>query len=121
MYIACPDFESIMALYDRKCRCVTGTEADARCPRCEGKAVVSEDYWRANLLGAQSDYGDGGLNDTHKNQITFPYLEALLHEAGFVEIVRDPDNPFYEEHKKNIKLSVTCTKPSSNVIHESES
>ena len=66
-------------------------------------------------------YGDGGLNDTHKNQITFPYLEAILQEAGFVEIARDADNRFYEEHKRKIKLSVTCTKPSSNVRDESGS
>lgn len=121
MYLACPDFESILALYDRKCGCVIGTKADSGCPQCKGGAVVSEDYWRANLIGAQSDYGDGGLNDTHKNQITFPYLEALLLEAGFVEIVMDPENRFYEEHKRNIKLSVTCSKPSSSDIHESGS
>jgi tetratricopeptide (TPR) repeat protein len=120
MYLACPDFESILSLYDRKCECVTGTKADSGCPRCKGKAVVSEDYWRANLLGAQIDYGDGGLNDTHKNQITFPYLETLLLEAGFVDIVRDSGNRFYEEYKRNIKLSVTCAKPSSNVIHSQD-
>jgi len=112
MYLACPDFESIMALYGKKCGCVVGAWADSLCPRCNGKAAISEDYWRANLIGAQADYGDGGLNDTHKNQITFPYLETRLREAGFVKIVRDPENRFYEEHKRNIKLSVVCTKPS---------
>ena len=118
MYLACPDFEAIMALYDKKCECVVGPKADSHCPLCKGKASISEHYWRANLIGDQADYNDGGVNDTHKNQITFPYLKALLHEAGFEKIERDPENRFYEEHKRNIKLSVSCTKPSSPVMSE---
>jgi len=112
MYLCCPDFERIVALYERKCECLVNGVAQPHCPNCHGKAEISEVYWRVNLLGNQEDYGDGGINDTHKNQITFPYLKALLENAGFVKIERDASNRFYEEYKRNIKLSVECKKPS---------
>ncbi len=111
MYLCCPDFERIVVLYEMKCDCLVGGVAQPHCPNCHGRAEISEDYWRANLLGNQKDYGDGGINDTHKNQITFPYLKKLLEKAGFIGIQRDHSNRFYEEYKKNIKLSVQCKKP----------
>ncbi len=111
--ICCPDFEAIMSLYDKKCQCVIQGLADPRCEHCGGHALVSEEYWRSNLLGNQMDYGDGGINDTHKNQITFPLLAGLLKKAGFVNIQRDYTNRFYERHKASIKLSISCVKPRS--------
>ena len=111
MYRCCPDFERIAALYGKGCDCVTHGTARPDCPHCHGTAQISERYWRANLLGNQDDYGDGGLNDTHKNQITFSYLKRLLEQAGFDGIRRDHSNPFYEEYKRNIKLSVECKRP----------
>jgi SAM-dependent methyltransferase len=113
LYVCCPDFEAIMSLYDKKCRCAIQGLTDPECDRCKGRELVSEDYWRANLLGNQMDYGDGGINDTHKNQITYPYLARLLKNVGFVNIQRDFTNKFYERHKTNIKLSVSCVKPPS--------
>jgi len=113
LYVCCPDFEAIISLYDKKCRCVVHDVADPECNHCKGRALVSEDYWRANLLGNQIDYGDGGMNDTHKNQITYPHLEGLLKNTGFVNIQRDFTNKFYERHKTKIKLSVSCVKPPS--------
>jgi GT2 family glycosyltransferase len=113
LYVCCPDFEAIMSLYDKRCRCVVHGFADPECDRCKGRALVSENYWRANLLGNQIDYGDGGINDTHKNQITYPHLEGLLKNTGFVNIQRDFANKFYERHKTKIKLSVSCVKPPS--------
>jgi glycosyltransferase involved in cell wall biosynthesis len=111
LYLCCPDLEAIMALYDKKCLCIGNESADTNCPKCNGKALVSEDYWRSNLLGNQNDYGDEGMNDTHKNQISFSYLKSLLAEAGFTKIERDHSNKFYEAHKKIIKLSVNSLKP----------
>ena len=113
LYVCCPDFEAIMSLYDKKCGCVHQGRANPGCDRCQGHALVSEDYWRVNLLGNQMDYGDGGLNDIHKNQITYPHLERLLKNTGFVNIQRDFTNKFYERHKSKIKLSVSCAKPAS--------
>ena len=113
LYVCCPDFEAIISLYNKKCRCVVQGVADPECNHCKGRALVSEDYWRANLLGNQMDYGDGGINDTHKNQITYPHLEGLLKNTGFVDIQRDFTNKFYEHHKTKIKLSVSCVKPPS--------
>jgi glycosyltransferase involved in cell wall biosynthesis len=111
MYLSCPDFEAIVNLFHKKCGCVIGNRADPSCPLCEGCAEISEDYWRSNLIGDQTDYGDGGINDTHKNQITFSDLKKILKNTGFVNIKRDPQNRFYEKHKRNIKLSVSCMKP----------
>jgi tetratricopeptide (TPR) repeat protein len=112
IYLCCPDFEAILKLYHRKCDCFTGPKADPACPHCKGLALIPESYWRSNLLGDQNDYGDGGANDTHKNQITYPLLSGLLKEAGFVNIFRDTQNPYYESKKRLIKLSVTSQKPS---------
>jgi GT2 family glycosyltransferase len=114
VYLCSPDFEAIMALYDKQCGCVSKGVARPDCPRCRGQAIISEGYWRSNLLGDQQNCGDGGHIDTHKNQITFPYLKSLLEQAGFVDIQRDSSNRFYEEHKKKIKLSVRCIKPWRN-------
>jgi len=111
LYLCCPDFEAIVALYDKRCNCVINKHADKNCPNCHGKAVVSEEYWRSNLSGNQDDYGDGGVNDTHKNQITYPYLKSVLEDTGFKMIERDTSNRYYEEHKRIIKLSVSCVKP----------
>ena len=111
LYVCCPDFEAVMNLYDKKCDCILNGNANPDCQCCQGKAIISETYWRANLLGEQHDYGDGGANDTHKNQITFPYLKSLLEDIGFQNIERDLSNRYYEEHKRIIKLSVSCLKP----------
>lgn len=111
LYICCPDFEAIMDLYDKKCVCIINGHADRNCPNCHGKALISEDCWRNNLLGHQSDYGDGSMNDTHKNQISFPYLNSLLTGAGFIKIERDYSNRFYDEQNRMIKLSVSSVKP----------
>ncbi len=113
LYMCCPDFEAIMSLYNKKCGCVVQGRADPECDHCKGRALVSEDYWWANLLGNQTDYGDGGINDTHKNQITYPHLAGLLKNTGFVNIQRDFTNRFYERYKTKIKLSVSCLKPPS--------
>jgi len=111
LYFSCPDFEAIMNLYDKKCVCVNNGKADLNCPVCKGNALVSEGYWRSNLIGNQEDYGDGGMNDSHKNQITYKDLKTSLEKAGFEMIERDKSNRFYEEHKRIIKLSVRCMKP----------
>ena len=111
IYLSCPDFERIMALYPKQCTCFDGQKADPACTACKGAAIMSHRYWRSNLLGDQNNYGDGGFNDTHKNQITYPMLASLLKEAGFVDVRRDRDNPYYEVEKRNIKMSVTCHKP----------
>ncbi|MBW2018033.1 MAG: glycosyltransferase [Deltaproteobacteria bacterium] len=111
LYLCCPDFERLIAFYSRKCDCVSAGYAKPDCPRCHGEAVVSDDYWRENLCGRQEDYGDGGINGTHKNQITFHYLKALLEKTGFVNIQRDPSNRFYDEHERPLKLSLECKKP----------
>lgn len=111
MYLCCPDFEAILKLYHRQCDCCLGQKADQACPHCKGSALISKRYWRSNLLGDQNDYGDGGSNDTHKNQITYPLLSGLLKDAGFVNILRDTGNPYYESEKRLIKLSVRCQKP----------
>jgi SAM-dependent methyltransferase len=111
IFLSCPDFEAIVKLYHRQCECFKEQKADPACPLCKGSALISKRYWRANLLGDQNDYGDGGSNDTHKNQITYASLCGLLKEVGFVNIVRDTVNPYYESEKRLIKLSVTCHKP----------
>jgi tetratricopeptide (TPR) repeat protein len=111
LYFSCPDFEAIMKLYDKKCVCVNFGKANRHCPNCKGNALISEDYWRSNLIGNQEDYGDGGINDSHKNQITYNDLKSSLQNAGFELIERDQSNRFYEEHKRIIKLSVRCIKP----------
>jgi predicted SAM-dependent methyltransferase/GT2 family glycosyltransferase len=105
LYLCCPDFEALIALYNKQCRCVSEGTAQPDCPG------ISEDYWRSNLLGNQQDCGDGGIGDTHKNQFTFPYLKHFLEQAGFVNILRDSSNHFYESHKRQVKLSVESTKP----------
>ncbi len=110
MYLCCPDFEAIMNLYPRKCDCFVDQHADPACPKCKGSALISDHYWRSNLLGDQNDYGDGGINDTHKNQFTYPMLAGRLKAAGFVNIQRDTENPNYEPEKRSIKLSVKCIK-----------
>ena len=112
MFVCCPDFEAILKLYHRQCDCFMRQKADPACPHCKGSALISNRYWRSNLLGDQNDYGDGGSNDTHKNQITYPLLSRLLKEAGFVNILRDTANPYYESEKRLIKLSLTCQKHS---------
>jgi tetratricopeptide (TPR) repeat protein len=111
MYLCCPDFEAITRLYEKRCHCVTDGVASRECPYCRGEALVSDHYWKSNLLGNQDDYGEGGVNDTHKNQIDFKYLKTLLETAGFNEIERDHTNQYYEGWKRNIKLSVSCVKP----------
>lgn len=111
MYLGCPDFDAIIKLYDRQCDCFEGHKADPACPHCNGTALISSSYWRSNLLGDQNDYGDGGHNDTHKNQITYASLSKLLAKTGFVDIHREMDNPYYESEKRLIKLSVACRKP----------
>jgi len=111
LYVCCPDFEAAMNLYDKKCDCIVNGGANPDCLCCHGRAIISERYWKVNLLGEQNDYGDGGANDTHKNQITFSYLKSLLENVGFQNIERDLSNRFYEEHKRVVKLSVSCLKP----------
>lgn len=111
LYLCCPDFEALMDLYDKRCNCAVHGAAKSDCQNCNGNALISEEYWHQNLLGNQDDYGDGGVNDTHKNQITFPYLKSLLEAAGFERLERDRSNKFYEEHKRVVKLSVSCMKP----------
>lgn len=120
LYLCCPDFEAIVALYNKQCGCVTEGMAQPDCPVCGGEALISENYWRSNLLGNQQDIGDGGINDTHKNQITFPYLKGLLARTGFERIERDESNRFYEKHKKIVKLSVRCMKPPANRMSMSQ-
>jgi len=111
MYLSCPDFEAIVNLFHKKCSCVIGIKADPSCLQCKGSAEISEDYWWSNLIGDQIDYGDGGINDTHKNQIAFSNLKKILKNTEFVDIERDTENRFYEKHKRKIKLSVSCRKP----------
>lgn len=111
LILSCPNFEAIINLYDKSCDCVINVSADQRCPRCSGNALIAKEYWRENLLGSQRDYGDGGLRETNRNQITFPYLEALLEDIGFKSIVRESNDAFYADHEKMIKLSVSCLRP----------
>lgn len=77
-------------------------------------------YTFPNFLGNQADYGDGGMNDTHKNQVTFPspvikdFIEwSMGIDVTLIDNYIDTTKYSYQPERKKSKIAYIARKDTS--------